>query len=1297
MKLICALVALLCMGHADAFLNIVLHPKPPAADSRMLGCFVDKGTDRAISGEGIIMNPAEVVKKCYDRAKAMGASIFGVQADKWCFTSKDAHETYDKWGKNAWPLACANGRGGAWTNDIYEIIYPAVKPTGLDVEKISGGGWKLVRHVPKGNKWYKAKDQLVGTEVYGKPCGPLCDNEWSKKFDDKKFDQFLFISGDQKKWLIADKRDVLSWYHDDAKPIYKSSDNQNEYATTAKWYRRKTNPEDPWISLTDHHLAKNFDQILYGEAGWSDKAATLLLDKHWGANVYIRKFKLSCRVQFYQHWKFTGILDVYSSNTPKVRRDNDMTSFKVQPGCCVTFYEHANYGGKSQKFCEKEIELLGGDWNDKVSSIKIEKKAIEIKECPDNGHMYPGTDIGQDSTVGSWEECGRVCKANNKCKYFTYTLKSKRCSLKSAILERKANLNKISGAKGCAPAIPTSPTGLVQWKVWWQFFVRVNWVWEIKWTFAAPNFKFQILKTGQIKIGAAKFWLQLSNKVQFPSLMGWWRFRYLNFWYYFRLTFGGMEIHKFSYDAECKGVFNNAMVNYCGKGGLLKLPTGNLEFRWIMWFKRMIGSWTLWGNLKINFLTGGKCTVGGKTFDVMFSDRVELPSWFGWFRVQYLNFWYYFRVTMTGLEVHRASVGANNNCKKTMFGLINYCGRQIGTGTGSKTWFNFFKPLAVGTWKLSTVKNFWKVKFDLNGFIYLITFNNAKINLELSDMARFPSLSGWFKFKYLNFWYYLRLVGKSLTIEWFKFGLTCSKMLDNIPILSNFCSQGTGSKLHPCDNDDKNGCQHMCVKDGDKGKCKCNAGFDLQQDGKACNKQNFKLELGSIFRFQSTNFPDRMFRHRNSEIWLDTMSNDNAYIKDSSFKVVKGLNGGCPASHPYAYLTGSHCCKTAKEKVHGPSGKSCDGSAIGFDSTCCEADQHTPCPKGPGKCRNYNGGVSFESVNKPGFFIRYKNWNLFLNKDDGSATFKVEATFTAHNALDGKQGGVSFQSINHLGYYIGHGGFRLSIKKFDNSALFKKDCSWLPITNPCDKKTKGGCSQLCERGTGDKFTCKCEIGFTLEKDGKACKQDFKHLGCWKDEAARAVPQLDGSDARIQGNYQARTDSINKCFAVARERGMRIFAVQHGGWCAASKDLNGYKKYGKANNCANGKGGGLANDVYLISHPKLHPCDEDTNGGCEQMCVKGDGDKYTCVCEKGFTLLSDGKTCKKAGTVGYVVKDGYCYNKCGKKYGPCEKHCGKENLCCKKGNPGCVDELRNLTPADGSRCVGWKCKYRNSSI
>ena len=45
--------------------------------------------------------------------------------------------------------------------------------------KIDGGGWTLVRHVPAGNTWHKATDQLRGTDVYGSAAaGATGSSEW---------------------------------------------------------------------------------------------------------------------------------------------------------------------------------------------------------------------------------------------------------------------------------------------------------------------------------------------------------------------------------------------------------------------------------------------------------------------------------------------------------------------------------------------------------------------------------------------------------------------------------------------------------------------------------------------------------------------------------------------------------------------------------------------------------------------------------------------------------------------------------------------------------------------------------------------------------------------------------------------------------------------------------------------------------------------------------------------------------------------------------------------------------------
>jgi hypothetical protein len=96
------------------------------------------------------------------------------------------------------------------------------------------------------------------------------------------------------------------------------------------------------------------------------------------------------------------------------------------------------------------------------------------------------------------------------------------------------------------------------------------------------------------------------------------------------------------------------------------------------------------------------------------------------------------------------------------------------------------------------------------------------------------------------------------------------------------------------------------------------------------------------------------------------------------------------------------------------------------------------------------------------------------------------------------------------------------------------------------------------------------------------KKPYSSLGCWRDTGDRAVTPQEGTDPTLDHNYYGRFDAINKCATVALNRGLKYFAIQHNGWCAASNDLIGAKRYGPAGNCSNGKGGGWANDLYQLS-------------------------------------------------------------------------------------------------------------------
>jgi len=208
-------------------------------------------------------------------------------------------------------------------------------------------------------------------------------------------------------------------------------------------------------------------------------------------------------------------------------------------------------------------------------------------------------------------------------------------------------------------------------------------------------------------------------------------------------------------------------------------------------------------------------------------------------------------------------------------------------------------------------------------------------------------------------------------------GFTCS-----CPI--GFTLSGrTCSDINECAHG-KGGCSHTCVNTAGGFTCRCPSGYKLGANGRTCESSiPGGLVLGDIFRFRSTNYPGQMFRHRRGQVWLDPVTNDDLYVKDSSFKIVSGLNGN---------------------------------------------------------------GISFESVNYPGNYLRHRRGKLDLNRYDGrNALFRRDATFTVHNALDGTPGAVSFQSVNYRGQYIRHWRSRLYKSKFVNTALFKHDASWMPV------------------------------------------------------------------------------------------------------------------------------------------------------------------------------------------------------------------------------------------------------------
>ena len=98
------------------------------------------------------------------------------------------------------------------------------------------------------------------------------------------------------------------------------------------------------------------------------------------------------------------------------------------------------------------------------------------------------------------------------------------------------------------------------------------------------------------------------------------------------------------------------------------------------------------------------------------------------------------------------------------------------------------------------------------------------------------------------------------------------------------------------------------------------------------------------------------------------------------------------------------------------------------------------------------------------------------------------------------------------------------------------------------------------------------------------------IGCYKDTSNRAIQTLEGKDPILDGSYSSRINAIAKCAVAATSRGYSMFAVQNGGWCAASATApQTYDKYGRSTACKpDGEGGPGANQVYRIGGKRSRP-------------------------------------------------------------------------------------------------------------
>jgi galactose oxidase len=139
---------------------------------------------------------------------------------------------------------------------------------------------------------------------------------------------------------------------------------------------------------------------------------------------------------------------------------------------------------------------------------------------------------------------------------------------------------------------------------------------------------------------------------------------------------------------------------------------------------------------------------------------------------------------------------------------------------------------------------------------------------------------------------------------------------------------------------------------------------------------------GAYRTFQSVNYPDRAVRHRNFLGWLEPVGPTSMPLAkaDASFAVRPGLAD--PACYSLeAKNFANHFVRTDGGRIRLDRRPTSQSADFDLSATFCAR-------------RGFTGtDVSLEAKGKPGWFLRHRNFELWLDRFDGLKLFTRDATF----------------------------------------------------------------------------------------------------------------------------------------------------------------------------------------------------------------------------------------------------------------------------------------------------------------
>lgn len=148
--------------------------------------------------------------------------------------------------------------------------------------------WRHVRHLPAtATAWFSARDNLRGTYVTGSPDDP--ESEWSVAFAHENFTHYLFMSGDTRKWIVAERGEVNGEFYDYQLRNIERSSTHPGGAYKARWFNLEFTASHPMVALEDVSISTSENGlVLYLEAGDDLPRNVAPIAGMGGVDVFIR-------------------------------------------------------------------------------------------------------------------------------------------------------------------------------------------------------------------------------------------------------------------------------------------------------------------------------------------------------------------------------------------------------------------------------------------------------------------------------------------------------------------------------------------------------------------------------------------------------------------------------------------------------------------------------------------------------------------------------------------------------------------------------------------------------------------------------------------------------------------------------------------------------------------------------------------------------------------------------------------------------------------------------------------------